>query len=84
MYIIRLSDGAWIPIDPDNSDYQKYLKWLAEGNVPLPPDDVAITQADPSALEQAVALLLKLSTPTSPEDVSLKDELINQLEPKGF
>jgi hypothetical protein len=27
-----------IPFDPDNTDYQAYLEWLAEGNEPLPPD----------------------------------------------
>jgi hypothetical protein len=24
--------------DPANTDYQEYLKWVAEGNEPLPPD----------------------------------------------
>ena len=29
----------FIPFDPDNTDYQAYLKWVSEGGVALPADE---------------------------------------------
>jgi len=37
--IKRLTDNAFIPFDPANTDYQEYLKWVAEGNEPEPADE---------------------------------------------
>jgi len=36
--IKRVADNAYIPFAPDNTDYQAYLKWLADGNTPTPAD----------------------------------------------
>lgn len=33
---IRRGDGAVIPADPGNMDYQAYLAWLDAGNTPAP------------------------------------------------
>jgi hypothetical protein len=37
--ILRLDDGACIPLSEGNTDYQAYLEWLAEGNTPLPAEN---------------------------------------------
>jgi hypothetical protein len=28
----RSTDGAWIPLDLENMDYQAFLSWVAAGN----------------------------------------------------
>ena len=34
--VIREADGACIPLDNGNRDYQEYLRWIEEGGVPAP------------------------------------------------
>jgi hypothetical protein len=41
--IQRLSDNSFIPFDPANTCYQQYLKWISEGNTPLPPDEPTLS-----------------------------------------
>ena len=37
--ILRVADGAVIPLDPANTDYQEYLRWLELGNTPIPAEE---------------------------------------------
>jgi hypothetical protein len=36
--VLNLENHLHIPFNPDNTDYQQYLKWVEEGNTPLPAD----------------------------------------------
>jgi hypothetical protein len=36
---ILKNDKDTIPFDLANTDYQEYLKWLKEGNTPLPAEE---------------------------------------------
>jgi hypothetical protein len=36
---VILDGHTAIPFNPDNTDYQQYLAWLAAGNTPLPADE---------------------------------------------
>jgi hypothetical protein len=37
--VLRIEDNSFIPFDMGNMDYQAYLKWLSEGNTPIPADE---------------------------------------------
>jgi len=40
--IKNIEKNIFIPFDPANTDYQAYLKWLADGNEPLPADEESV------------------------------------------
>jgi len=50
---ILRDDGASIPADPANADYQAYQAWIAAGNTPTPADQPTAQQ---TALAQIVAI----------------------------
>ena len=53
--IVTINDHTiFIPLDSANTDYQIYLKWLEEGNEPLP--------ADPLPEPQELTVQEKLQT----------------------
>ena len=84
-FIERNSDGAFIPPDVRNCDYQAYQRWLVDGNKPQPvavpdPAEVAKAEANAAAQESARAamktdpVLIELTklTPQGVYDLVLK------------
>ena len=45
-FVIRTSDQAWIPNDPENRDRIAYEEWLAAGVVPDPVPPTVIPTLD--------------------------------------
>ena len=55
--IQRDEDGAFVPFDPDNIDYQDYLAWLDEGNAPKSATPPVSTLPETLPVEDRVATL---------------------------
>lgn len=51
-YVLRVSDGAAIPPDPENRDYAEYLAWCDTGNAPALPDVRDLDEVKAEAFEQ--------------------------------
>jgi len=49
---IMRQDGACIPADPANADYQVYLTWVAAGNTPTPVPETTLQQAQTNQLNK--------------------------------
>ena len=67
--IIRLSDNAYIPMDPNNSDYAAYLAWAANQNVPLPADGPPPEQIQAEVTEATQARLDNFAKTRNYDDI---------------
>ena len=60
--ILRKADGAIVPIDFRNVDYQEYQRWLEAGNTPEPADaapPIPLKQQAQTALNAADIAMLR-------------------------
>lgn len=71
--ILRTSDGALIPVDEGNRDYQNFQLWVADGNTPDPVPSPTISDQKSDLLGQIALLEATSLMPRALRDLILKD-----------
>jgi len=54
--IKRIADGACIPPNEENTDYQEYLEWVAEGNTAEDADEDTLTWDSIRAIRDGILI----------------------------
>lgn len=77
--VMRVVDGAWIPNDPRNSDFQAFQAWQNAGNTPDPADPIVVDDAPTleDKLNALKTLLVKKGTMTQAEIDTATAEVVN-------
>jgi len=78
---ILRSDGAFIPVDDANTDYQDYLRWVDKGGkiTPYVAPPLTLEQRNATILAQIHALDLKRIRPLAEGDTSYLTTLNDQI-----
>ncbi len=66
--VIRTADGAFIPNDPANLDWQVYRVWLTK-NTPYPADFVPVSVVDKLGLAIDALMEKEALDPLAPQEV---------------
>lgn len=66
----RMSDNCCIPFSDENTDYQAYVAWLAEGNTPEPAEEPMQVQVKTVSAAQGGIALIRAGLMKAVQDVA--------------